>query len=170
VQLRQPITEEDGNPPLPDPQQPTAGILVGKNLGVGMHTLLCVLRMFPHHFKNFVFLSAGIVDVQSFSGQDELEKMKVEVNQTLDYFVNYCRQYGIPAEAHSEFGTDTVEELDKLAEEVCARYPNCIFFASKLVFKHDNWITRFLHNETPNALQRQLHMEGKELVIIPMRV
>lgn len=170
VQLRQPITEENGPPLLPDPQQPTAGILVGKNLGVGMHTLLCVLRMFPHHFKNFVFLSAGIVDVQSFSGQDELEKMKGEVNQTLDYFVKYCNQYGIPAEAHSHFGTDTVEELDKLAEGVCAKYPNCIFFSSKLVFKHDNWITRFLHNETPNTLQRQLHMQGKELVIIPMRI
>ncbi len=170
VQLRQPITEEDSHPPSADPQQPTAGILVGKNLGVGMHTLLCVLRMFPHHFKNFVFLSAGIVDVQSFSGQGELEKMKVEVDQTLDYFVKYCNQYGIPSEAHSLFGTDTVEELDKLTEGVCAKYPNCIFFSSKLVFKHDNWITRFLHNETPNTLQRQLHMQGKELVIIPMRI
>lgn len=170
TQLKQPITEEVTHPPRPDPQQPTAGILVGKNLGVGMHTLLCVMRMFPHHFKNFVFLSAGIVDVQSFTGQDELEKMKVEVNETLNYFVTYCHQYGIPAEAHSEFGTDTVEELDKLAEEVCKKYPNCIFFSSKLVFKHDNWITRFLHNETPNTLQRQLHMQGKELVIIPMRI
>lgn len=170
VQLRQPITDEIANPPLPDPQQPTAGILVGKNLGVGMHTLLCVLRMFPHHFKNLIFLSAGIVDVQSFSGRDELEKMKAEVNETLDYFVKYCRQYGMSAEAYSSFGTDTVEELDKLAEETIKKYPNCIFFSSKLVFKHDNWITRFLHNETPNTLQRLLHMEGKELVIIPMRI
>jgi amino acid transporter len=169
-QLKQPITEEVSHPPLPDPQQPTAGILVGKNLGVGMHTLLCVMRMFPHHFKNFVFLSAGIVDVQSFTGQDELEKMRREVNETLNYFVTYCHQYGIPAEAHSDFGTDTVEELDKLAEKVCNKYPNCIFFSSKLVFKHDNWITRILHNETPNTLQRQLHMQGKELVIIPMRI
>ncbi len=170
VQLRQPITEEISTPPLPDPQQPTAGIFVGKNLGVGMHTLLCVLRMFPHHFKNLVFLSAGIVDVQSFSGQDELKKMKVEVNEMMDYFVKYCHQYGIPAEAHTAFGTDTVEELDHLAEEVCKNYPNCIFFSSKLVFKHDNWITRILHNETPTTLQRLLHMDGKELVIIPMRI
>jgi hypothetical protein len=63
-----------------------------------------------------------------------------------------------------------VEELDKLTERVCEKYPNCIFFSSKLVFKHDNWLTRFLHNETPNTLQRQLHMQGKELVIIPMRI
>jgi len=169
-QLRQPLSDEDTSLPAPDPQQPTAGILIGKNLGVGMHTLLCVLRMFPHHFKNFVFISAGIVDVQSFSGRDELEKMRLEVNKTLAYFVKYCHQYDIPAEAHVDFGIDIVEELDQLTEEVCAKYPNCIFFSSKLVFKHDNWITRFLHNETPNTLQRQFHMQGKELVIIPMRI
>jgi amino acid transporter len=169
-QLKQPITENTLTPVTPDPLQPTAGILIGKNLGVGMHTLLCVLRMFPNHFKNFVFISAGVVDVQSFSGQDELEKMKHEVDQTLNYFVGYCCQYGIPAEAYAEFGTDTVEELEELAEQVCKKYPNCIFFSSKLIFKHDNWITRFLHNETPNTLQRHLHMQGKELVIIPMRI
>ncbi|HSW70943.1 MAG TPA: APC family permease [Gammaproteobacteria bacterium] len=170
VQLKQPLIDNPLTPPLPDPQQPTAGILVGKNLGVGMHTLLCVLRMFPHHYKNFVFLSVGIVDVQSFSGPHELEKMKQEVNETLDYFIKYCNQYGIPAKAYTAFGTDTVEELDKLTEIVCQQFPNCIFFSSKLVFKHDNWITRFLHNETPNTLQRHLHIEGKELVIIPMRI
>lgn len=170
TQLKQPITDKIMHPPRPNLQEPTAGILVGKNLGIGMHTLLCVLRMFPHHFKNFVFLSAGIVDVQSFTGQDELEKMKLEVNQMLNYFINYCHQYGIAAEAYSIFGTDTVEELDKLTEHVCEKYPNCIFFSSKLIFKHDNWITRFLHNATPNALQQQLHMQGKELVIIPMRI
>lgn len=169
-QLKQPVTVVDTTPPIADPHEPTAGILVGKNLGVGMHTLLCVLRMFPHHFKNFVFLSAGIVDVQSFQGQDELEKMKLQVNETLNYFVNYCHQYGIPAEALSEFGTDPVEELDSLTEEICKKYPNCIFFSSKLVFKHDSWLMRILHNETPNTLQRQLHMQGKELVIIPMRI
>jgi len=170
TQLKQPITEEPVQPLVPDPHLPTAGILVGKSLGVGMHTLLCVLRMFPHHFKNLVFIGAGTVDVQSFSGHNALEKMRHEVNTTLDYFVKYCRQYGIPAEAYSGFGTDTVEELNSLAEKVGENYPNCIFFSSKLVFKHDNWITRFLHNETPNTLQRQLHLQGKELVIIPMRI
>lgn len=170
TQLKQPITERVSQAPTANPQQPTAGILIGKNLGVGMHTLLCVLRMFPDHFKNFIFISAGIVDVQSFSGQDELEKMKYEVNDTLNYFVKYCHQFGISAEAYSSFGTDTVEELSKLSEKVCEKYPNCIFFSSKLVFKRDNWITRFLHNETPNTLQRQLHLHGRELVIIPMRI
>ncbi len=169
AQLKQPIVHPL-NPIPVDPQQPTAVILVGKSQGVAMHTLLNVIRMFPRHFKNFVFLSAGIVDVESFAGQEELEKMRSKVNENLQYFLDYCHQYGIAAEAYAGFGTDTVEELSKLAEEISKKYSNCIFFSSKLIFDKDNWVTRILHNETPLTLQRNLHLQGKELVILPMRI
>jgi hypothetical protein len=169
AQLKQPIIETT-HPLIPDPQQPTAVILVGKSFGIGMHTLLCVLRMFPKHFKNFIFLSVGIVDVESFTGGTALEKMRHEVSDILQNFVNYCQQYGLAAESYIAFGTDTVEKLSELAEKVGEKYPNCIFFSSKLIFEHDNWITRILHNETPTTLQRQLHLQGKELVILPMKI
>jgi len=169
IQLKQPLVHPLNLVPI-DPQQPTAVILVGKSLGVAMHTLLNVIRMFPRHFKNFVFLSAGVVDVESFAGQTELEKMREKVNENLQYFVDYCHQYGIAAEAYAAFGTDTVEELTTLAVKISRKYSNCIFFSSKLIFEHDNFITRFLHNETPLTVQRNLHLEGKELVILPMKV
>ncbi len=169
VQLKQPI-----NMPLHtveiDPHQPTAVILVGKSPGVGMHTLLNVIRLFPQHFKNYIFMSAGVVDVESFAGQQELELMRARVNENLQYFVDYIHQYGMAAEAYVEFGTDTVEELTELSEIISEKYSNCIFFASKLIFEKDNLITRFLHNETAITLQRNLHMMGKELVILPMRI
>lgn len=169
IQLKQPIVHPC-YPVVTDPQQPTAVILVGKSLGVAMHTLLNVIRMFPRHFKNFVFISAGVVDVESFKGQDELEQMRNEVNTNLKYFVDYCLQYGIAAESYAGFGIDTVLELAKLSEEVNKKYSNCIFFSSKLIFENETWITRFLHNETPLTLQRTLHLQGKELVILPMKV
>lgn len=170
AQLKQPITEKHlPNIPL-DPLQPTAVILVGKSSGIGMHTLLSVLRIFPRYFKNFVFLSVGIVDVESFKGSAELEKMRHEVAETLKYFVDYCHQYGMAAESYAAFGTDTVEKLTLLAEKVGEKYPKCIFFSSKLIFEHDNWITRILHNETPTTLQRYLHLQGKELMILPMKI
>ena len=153
-----------------DPQQPTAVILVGKSPGVAMHTLLNVIRMFPRHFKNFVFLSAGIVDVESFAGQNSLQEMRQTVNNNLQYFVDYCHQYGIAAEAYASYGTDTVEELTHLAVTVSKKYSNCIFFSSKLIFDNDNLLTRFLHNETPLTLQRNLHLQGKELVILHMKI
>lgn len=169
IQLKQPIDRPLNPEPL-DPQQPTAVILVGKSPGVAMHTLLNVIRMFPRHFRNFVFLSAGIVDVESFAGQSTLEDMRHQVNENLKYFVDYCHQYGMAAEAYAAFGTDTVEELTKISEKVSKKYSNCIFFSSKLIFDNDNFMTRFLHNETPLTLQRNLHLMGKELVILPMKV
>jgi len=92
------------------------------------------------------------------------------VNENLQYFIDYCHQYGIAAEGYASFGTDTVEELTKLAEKVNHKYANCVFFSSKLIFEHDNWITRMLHNETALTLQRNLHLQGKELVILPMKI
>jgi amino acid transporter len=169
-ELKQPITEHNTLPSHMDPLQPTAVILVGKSPGVGMHTLLCVIRMFPRYFKNFIFLSAGIVDVGSFIGQKELENMRQCVSENLQYFVDYCHQYDLRAQGLAAYGTDTVEELGKMAEEIGVKFPNSIFFASKLIFENDNWLLRFLHNETAIALQRVLHLQGKELVILPMKI
>jgi amino acid transporter len=170
IQLKQPILDITPKPTFIDVHQPTAVILIGKSSGIGMHTLLCVMRIFPRHFKNFIFVSVGIVDVGSFTGQIALEQMRYDVNATLQYFVDYCHQYGIAAQAYAGFGTDTVEELSKLAEDIGEEFSNCIFFASKLIFEKDNWIMRSLHNETAVTLQRQLHMQGKELVILPMKI
>ncbi len=171
IQLRLPIVREKNDPlPHADPLAPTAVIFVGKSVGVGMHTLLSVIRIFPRYFRNFVFVSAGVVDVESFSGQRALQEMRTEVNQILQYFVDYCHQYGLSAESEAIFGTDTVEMLTTEARQMSERYPNCIFFASRLVFEHDNWFTRILHNETPTTLQRSLHLMGKELMILPMRI
>jgi len=170
IQLKQPLTGNMTHIPALHTQSPTAVILIGKNLGVGMHTFLSVLRLFPRHFKNFIFISAGIVDVENFKGRSELEKMRHEVNDVLKYFVSYAQECGLAAESYVAFGPGTVEKIMELAEQVGDKYKNSIFFASKLIFEHDNWITRLLHNETPLTLQRQLHLQGKELVILPMRI
>ena len=57
-----------------------------------------------------------------------------------------------------------------LAEEIQRDYANCVFFTSKLVFRNENWITRLLHNQTALALQRRLHLNGMQMVILPMQL
>lgn len=168
--LEQPVIDKKGAPIPLDPTQPTAVILLGKHPGIGMHTLLSVLRIFPNHFKNFIFVSVGIVDVESFQGQTTLEKMRSQVNESLQYFVDYCQQHKIAATAYAGFATDPVEEISKIADQLGDQFSNCIFFASKLIFEHDNWLKRLLHNETAFTLQRQLHSQNKELVILPVRL
>jgi amino acid transporter len=170
IKMKATLPENELQPITIYPEQATAVILIGKSVGIGMHTLLCVMRLFPGHFKNFIFVSAGIVDVSSFSGQAALEQMQREVNENLQYFVRYCHQYGIASQAYAAYGTDNVEELSQLAQEISDKFTNSIFFASKLIFENENWFKRFLHNETSITLQRYLHLQGKELVILPVRI
>jgi hypothetical protein len=165
--LQVPTDEMSLMPHAINPKLPTA-ILFVNNVNVGMHTLLSVMRIFPGQFKNFVFLTAGAVDTASFSGQKELDDMQQEVNKNLDYFVRYCSQYQLPAEGYAAFGTDPILELQALADKVGAKYPHAVFFASALVFKNENIVTRYLHNHTPLLLQHYLHLNGKELMILPM--
>lgn len=169
VLLQQPLVERDIVPLAIDPYLPTA-ILFVNTPSVAMHTFLSIQRLFPNQFRNFVFLSAGAIDVESFSGQEEFEVMQNKVNHLLDYLVKFCYQHQIPAEGYAAFGTDTIDELKKVAIKVGDKYPNAIFFISQLIFSRENMITRILHNQAPLILQHHLHFQGKKLMIIPMRI
>jgi hypothetical protein len=57
-----------------------------------------------------------------------------------------------------------------MCERINNEFPNSIFFTSKLVFATDNWFTRLLHNQASLAVQRRLHLEGLQMVILPMKV
>ena len=158
------------NPPKPDPSQPTAVFLVGSSRGGGLHALLWVQRMFPDHFRNFIFVNARTVDAQSFGGREDLEAMKVEANASLSYFVNFCNSKGWAAKSYLAFGTDPIDEFTHLAERVSAEFPNASFFTSKLIFDRDNWLTRLLHNQAAMVLQRRFHLRGMQMIILPMKL
>lgn len=162
--------KEVANPPQPDRQNPTAVFFVGKNRGVGMHALLWVQRLFPGHFRNFVFVSVGEVDSQSYDGPGALRTLQYEIENSLRYYENFCQTHDLAATTYCAFGTEPVEELMKLTNQVAQDFPNCVFFASKLIFVHDNFFTRWLHNQTPLAMQQRLHLQGMQMVILPMKV
>jgi amino acid transporter len=162
--------EKKITPPVLDPSQPTAVFLVGKNLGVGMHTLLWVQRLFPNHFKNFVFLAAGEVDAQSYDAKDTMAALQQKISNSLEYYTGFCHSHGLAAATYQVFGCDPVDELTHLTEKVAQQFPNCVFFASKLIFQHDNLLTRMLHNQTALTMQSRLHLRGMQMVILPMKV
>jgi amino acid transporter len=156
--------------PKPDASLPTAVFLVGSSRGGGLHALLWVQRMFPGHFRNFIFISARTVDSRSYGGSEDEKIMQMQANVALTYFVNFCNSKGWAAKSYLAFGTDPTNEAVKLAQQVHQEYPNCIFFASKLVFEHENWLIRLLHNEAALAIQRRLHLHGLQMVILPMKI
>ena len=55
-------------------------------------------------------------------------------------------------------------------DAVTAQYPNSVCFASKLIFRRVNFLTARLHNQTPVELQERLHLQGKQMVLLPMNV
>ena len=158
------------NPAALDSEAPTAVFLVGSSRGGGLHALLWVQRMFPGHFRNFVFVNARTVDAHAYGGNEDVEALKVQANSALSYFVNFCNSKGWAAKSYLSFGTDPLDEFTKLAERVLAEYPNSIFFASKLIFEYDNWFVRLLHNQAALALQRRFHLRNMQMVIMPMKL
>ena len=157
-------------PVVPNPDDQTAVFIVGTSRGGGLHALLWVQRMFPGHFKNFIFLNARTVDSHAYGGEGAVEQLRAEANATLKFFVDFCHSHSMASAACLGFGTDVVDEVIKLCEEVNKEYPNAIFFTSKLIFEYDNWFTRLLHNQAALAIQRRLHFDGLQMVILPMKV
>lgn len=153
-----------------DPELPTAVFMVDSNRGVGIHTIMWVLRLFPGHFKNFIFLSVGEVDTQSFDSDATIRSMKYKTENTLCYFASFCEGEGLQATWRMAYGTDPVQLLDDLTHEINDEYPNSVCFAANLIFDNDNFLVRWLHNQTALNLQRRLHKRGQQMVILPMKI
>jgi amino acid transporter len=164
------IQDTDVPAPVCDPKARTAVFLVNGFNGLGLHTLLAVVRMFPKVYQNFIFLQVGVVDAGSFKGAAEMENLREHSRREVNRYVAYMRQQGFCAEAHFAVGTDVVDEAAKLCEIVAQRFPQAQFFAGQLVFKDENLLTRWLHNHTVFGLQRRLYQHGWPMLILPIQV
>ncbi len=167
-----PASIKDTHAPAPacDPKARTAVLLVNGFNGLGLHTLLAVVRMFPKVYQNFVFLQVGVVDAGSFKGAAEMENLREHSRREVDRYVAFMRQQGFYAEAHFAVGTDVADEAAKLCEQVAQRFPQAQFYAGQLVFKDENLLTRWLHNYTVFELQRRLYQNGWPMLILPIQV
>jgi amino acid transporter len=166
-----PGTDDTVVAPLPlDPGQPTAIVLVGKHRGASMHALLWVQRLFPGHFKNVIFLAVGEVDAQSYEGQEQLHRLQDVIERSLQYYEHSCNKHGLATGHRVAYGTNPVAEFSALAEKAMNDFPNSVCFASKLVFARINFLTAWLHNQTPQEIQQRLHLTGKHMVLLPMKV
>jgi hypothetical protein len=165
-----PVRAQRAPAPVCDPKARTAVFLVNGFNGLGLHTLLAVIRMFPKVYQNFVFLQVGVVDAGTFKGAAEMENLREHSRREVERYVDYMRQEGFHAEAHFAVGTDVADEAAKLCAGVAERFPQVQFFAGQLVFKNENLVTRWLHNHTVFELQRRLYQNGWPMLILPIQV
>jgi amino acid transporter len=153
-----------------DPAARTAVIMVNGFNGVGLHTLLNVMRLFGKSFRNYFFVQAGIVDSERFKGAEELGKLQDHVKIELQRYVKLMSGQGIYAEAFSTIGTDVAEELSGLAKKIFELHPESVFFGGQIVFPRETIFGKFLYNYTSFAVQRRLHQNGIPFIIMPIRV
>ena len=161
--------------PLPptelDPAKQTAVVLAGGFGGLGIHTLLQIPRVFPQQFEQVVFVSVGVIDVGTFKGQAEMQALDRKIEGDLDKYVDFARtRMGWASDHDHSLGTEAVAELERLCREVYLRFPRSVFFAGKLIFRHESWWQRLLHNETAHAVQRRLEFDGLTMVVLPIRM
>ncbi len=165
-----PESPEAANSPTLDPKAPTAVVLVGGYGGLGIHSLLAIQRLFPNYFKNFIFISVGVIDSASFHGVGAVDDLRQRTEDSLKHYVELARSLGLAADYRLGVSTEVVEEAERLSLEISREYPRSVVFAGKLVFEQERWFQRVLHNETGYQLQRRLQFSGINTMVLPVRV
>jgi len=145
-------------------------LLVGGYGGLGIHQLLTVQRIFRGHYKNFLFISVGVIDAVHMKGVEAVQELRERTEADLRKYVALAHRLHLYADFRVAVGTEAVSEAERLCREIAQEYPNAIFFAGKLVFEREAWFQRLLHNETAYQLQRRLQFAGLNAMVLPVRV
>jgi amino acid transporter len=153
-----------------DPKLPTAVLLVGAYGGLGIHALLTVQRIFKSYFKNFIFVSVGVVDSATMKGVVEVDRVRLQTEHALQRYVALAHRLKLAADQRMAVGTEAVAEAERLCVEIAREFQNAVFFAGKLVFEEERWYQRVLHNETAYQIQRRLQFAGLNAMVLPVRV
>jgi amino acid transporter len=148
----------------------TAVVLISKFGGLGIHTFLTIQKLFPNHFKNFIFVSVTVVDAGFMKGAEDFDSSIEQTKSDLQRYVDFANQLGFAADYRTGTGTEVLEEAEKLALQIAKEFPKSIFFAGKLVFEKEHWFQRILHNETATLFQRNIHFAGLNAMVLPIRV
>lgn len=153
-----------------DKNAPTAAIIVDQTFGGSMNCLTEIKKVFPNIFKNFIFVTAGEVDSNTFTEEKNWRSMRKKTKMLLRKYKNYCNANGCFARAYVGYSTDAAETLEKLSNRVVRDYPNTVFFGTQFIFDNENIVTQMLYNHIPYIIQRRLHSKGIKMIILPMKL
>ena len=97
-----------------DRSQPVAALMVSGYGGLGIHSVLSILRLFPNYYKNILFVSTGVVDSGHFKGRDDVEALKKHTVENLERYVDFARGLGMNADYRYTLGTDVLDEAEEI--------------------------------------------------------
>jgi amino acid transporter len=168
--LNIPLRPHEQPPSAIPREEPVAVMLVSGFSGLGIHTVLAVQNLFPRQYKNYVFVSVGVIDSSHFKGATEIEALKEQTIADLQKYVDFAHRLGFRADMRYAIGTEAVEQVVTLCDEIRKEFPRAIFYLGQLVFESDRFYYRLLHNETAFAIQRRLQFAGLQAIVLPIRV
>ena len=158
-----PLTPKAGVPTELTASAPTAVMLVASYSGLGVHSLLAVMKTFPRHYQQVVFASVSVIDSGTFKGEAELAELEQQTVRNLESYVDVARRLGLPATARHAVGTDPVSAAEELCAGIAEEFPRSVFFGGKLIFKHETWYSprpaqrNGLRDPAPAAVARVAH-------------
>jgi hypothetical protein len=153
-----------------DRNEPVAVMLVNGYSGLGVHTVLSVQSLFPKQYGSYLFLSVGVIDSAVFKGEAEIDALQEHTEEDLRKYVDYAHKLGFKADYRYSIGTEAVQSVVELCEQVRSEFPRSIFYLGQLVFQNARLVNRILHNETAFSIQRRLQFAGLQAVVLPIRV
>jgi hypothetical protein len=165
-----PLLGEPAGPSILDSKAPTAVLTVSDFSGYGLHHILAIQRLLPGYFKNFIFVSVGVLDSGNFKGGEAVGQLELDKRAHLARYVAWCRQHALEADSRFALGTETVPTIENALIELSREFPRMIVFTGKLIFREERWYQSILHSETANAIQRRLQFNGVQVVVLPVRV
>lgn len=153
-----------------DKNKRTAIQLVSGFNGLGIHTLLSIVKNFSGLYHNIVFLSVAVIDSGVFKGTEELKNLEEATKKSLDKYVSLAKKLGFAADYRYIVGTDIVECAVKGCVELANEFPQTTVFTGQLTFTIEKFYHKLLHNETAFAIQRRLQTYGITTIILPIKV
>lgn len=161
-----------------DANRSLAIFLVGGDQPIGPPSLRVFGHLYAKAYPQILFVSVGVVDYQvvdsgaegrgTFRGTEEAKILKRKTRLALDPYLSSAHGLGLRADCRVSVATNAIDEIDRISNELAARYPRAVFFVSKLVFQKSHWFHRLLHSATSDAIRKRLEKKGFPVTVIPV--
>ncbi|MFH1050099.1 MAG: APC family permease [bacterium] len=151
-------------------KQKTAIILVNGYNGLGINLLMNTVSKIGDIYHRYIFVQVGVVDTGNFKGSGDADKLNIYIKTECQKYVDLMLSKGYESEAYTSIGTDIIEEVYKIINELQHYYLDVVVVSGRIAFEKENIFKRFLHNNLVFRLQKQCISNNIPFIIFPVHV
>ncbi len=148
----------------------TAVLFVSSYSGIGIHSLLSIIKLFGTSIENIVFISVGHLNVNIYKHSNQVEDVNSKIREDIHKYVEFANKLGYYSEAYSDISINMIQKMNELVDIVYSRFPDSIFFGGQLVPKQETFFTKYLHNYSVFKIQKELYHRGIQFMILPIKL